>query len=327
MSQGFLDMAILRELDWHKPWSWPRPCQQSVKWLGVIVGIGLLMPHCCLEWQAWRDARDLQTTLSEQQHNTHELQMATTALERTNSTSGLLWGDVSALTDRTSSAGLIWVQQSMGVAKLTPSLAALQLQQTPVQLQARGAWHAWLDWLTNLPQRQPGAVVQSLTLELDLHQGIRAEMTLLAPQQTKRLTQVTADSQGDPFNAERWVEAQQQRTQQHASYNARVAPELRRSREVLERFPIESLHYVGHLSKGADIQALVRVETAEPVQSRTSSAMAPIHRVRKGSYLGQHFGRVSAITANELQMTELVLAPSGEWQYRDLRLLLSVREP
>jgi type IV pilus assembly protein PilP len=320
-------MTALRDLDWRKPWSWPRHYQQAVKGLGVIVGMGLLMPLCALELQAWRDARDLQTTLSEQQRSTHELLMATEALERAHSTSALQWGDVSALTERASSVGLSWVQQSMGGPKLTPTLAAMQLQQTPVQLQARGAWHAWLRWLTNLPQRQPGAVMQSLALEVDLHKGVRAEMTLLAPQPTKQPMSAAAETQGDPFDAERWVEAQQQRTQQHASYNARVLPELRRPREVLEQYPIESLHYVGHIAKGSDMQALVQVASPEPGLPHTSSALAPIHRVRKGSYLGQHFGRVSAITANELQMTELVLAPSGEWQHRDVRLPLLVREP
>lgn len=320
-------MTALRDLNWRKPWSWPRLYQQAVKGLGVIVGMGLLMPLCALEWQAWRNARDLQTTLSEQQRSTHELLMATEALELAHSISSLQWGDVSALTERASSVGLSWVQQSMGGPKLTPTLAAMQLQQTPVQLQARGAWHAWLRWLTNLPQRQPGAVMQSLALEVDLHKGVRAEMTLLAPQPTKQSMSAAAETQGDPFDVERWVEAQQQRTQQHASYNARVLPELRRPREVLERYPTESLHYVGHLSMGADMQALVRVASAEPVASHTSSALDPIHRVRKGSYLGQHYGRVSAITANELQMTELVLAPSGEWQHRDVRLPLRVRTP
>jgi Tfp pilus assembly protein PilP len=327
VSAGVLRMTALRDLDWRKPWSWPRVYQQGVKGLGVVVGMGLLMPLCALEWQAWRDARDLQATLSEQQRSTHELQMATAELVRTHNTSALQWGDVSALTDRASSVGLSWMQQSMGGPKLTPALAAMELQQTPVQLQARGAWPAWLQWLTNLPQRQPGAVMQSLALEVDLHQGVRAEMTLLAPQPTKPLMNAVPDTQGDPFDAERWVAAQQQRTQQHASYNTRVLPELRRPREVLEEFPLESLHYVGHIAKGSDMQALVRVASPEPGVPHENSALAPIHRVRTGSYLGQHFGRVSAITANELQMTELVLAPSGEWQHRDVRLPLYVRTP
>lgn len=327
MSEGFSNVTTLRDLDWRKPWSWPRLYQQGARGVGVIVGMGLLMPCCWQEWQAWRDAHDLQATLREQQRSTQELQVATAELQRTHSTSALQWGDVSALTDRAPSLGLSWVQQSIGAPKYTPALVAMQLQQTPVQLQARGAWHAWLRWLTNLPQTQPGAVLQSLALEVDVHKGIRAEMTVLATQQTKRAMNAAADVQGDPFDAERWVEAQQQRTQQHASYNARVLPELRRPREVLERFPMESLHYVGHIAKGTDMQALVRVESVEPALSQTSSALAPIHRVRKGSYLGQHFGRVSAITANELQMTELVLAPSGEWQHRDVRLPLRGQVP
>lgn len=320
-------MPALPHLDWRKPWSWPRLYQQGVKGLALILGIGLLMPFCAQEWQAWCDARDLQTTLSEQQRSTQQLQMATAELERTHSTSALQWGDVSALTDRASSADLSWVQQLMGLPKPTPTLAAMQLQQTPVQLQARGAWHAWLRWLTNLPQRQPGAVMQSLALEVDLNKGIRAEMTVLAPQQTKPLMNAGTGTQGDPFDTKRWVEAQQQRTQQHASYNARVLPELRRPREVLEQIPLESLHYVGHIAKGADMQALVQVASPESGLPHTSSALAPIHRVHTGSYMGQHFGRVSAITANELQMTELVLAPSGEWQHRAVRLPLRVREP
>lgn len=314
-------------LDWRKPWLWSRRYQQGVRCLGVIVGLGLGIPHGWRSWQAWSDAQDLQAMVREQHRSTQALQLATAEIARMQNTSALHWRDVSELTDRTISAGLEWRQQSIGLTKSTAALAAMQLQETPVQLQAQGAWHAWLDWLKGLPQTQPGAVVQSLALEMDPQEGIRADMTLVTTQPAKREMDSAAAMPGDPFDAARWAKALQQRAQQHASYNTRVLPEQQRPRQALELVSIESLRYVGQISQGTDVQALVRLDLVDAGAARTSSSFAPIHRVRLGAYLGQHYGRVIAISANELQLRELVLAPSGEWQHRDMRLVLQVQGP
>ena len=77
---------------------------------------------------------------------------------------------------------------------------------------------------------------------------------------------------------------------------------------------------------GPNVQALVRVGDAEAGKP-PAGTLAPIHRVHVGSHVGEHFGRVSAITADALWIQELVLAPSGEWVQRDIQLALQASAP
>jgi type IV pilus assembly protein PilP len=303
--------------------------------VGVIVGMALLMPFAGGRWQAWTDAHHLLTTMREQERSTQDLHAATAALQTQRAASTPRWGDASALTAPPSSPGLRLTQQSMALPKHTPSLTAMQLQQVAVQLQARGSWNAWMEWLRQWPQVAPGAALQSLLLEMDGDE-VRADMAVWVtqpmlpapPVQTSLVpfAQAVASGAGGPLDGTRWLAMQQQHAQQHVSYNLRVLPELRRPREPLEWFARARLHYVGQISKGPDVQALVRVGDAVPGQAH-AGALAPIHRVRVGSHMGEHFGRISAITSDALWIQELVLAPGGEWVHRDIQLALQASAP
>lgn len=322
-------------LDWRRPWSWPRQYQHAVKALGVVMGIVVAMPMARGTWQDWCDAREAQTLVSEQARITDALLQETAELQKARDASVVSWGDVSAMTKSAGSPGLEWTQQTMALPQYTPVLSAMQLQQVPLRLQARGSWRAWMQWLERWPQRTPGLALETLLLEVDGREGVRADMAILATQYVTpfkfavtNLAQLDASVDG-PFDAARWAEVQQQQARQHISYNERVVPELRRAREPLEFFARERLHYVGQIAKGADMQALLRVDDAEVGKARAAGVVviAPIHRVRVGSRVGQHFGRVSAITADALWVKELVLAPSGEWVHRDIQLALQVQVP
>jgi type IV pilus assembly protein PilP len=121
----------------------------------------------------------------------------------------------------------------------------------------------------------------------------------------------------DPFDARTWIQTQTQHAQQHPSYARWVAPELRRTRTHLEALPRERLRYVGRISQDGLHQALLR--GAEP----TSTALhAPIYRVAVGDYVGQDFGRVQTIGADQLTLRELVRNAQGVWQPREVILPL-----
>ncbi len=328
-------VAAWIDLDPRKPWTWPSHFQYTARGLGVIVGMALLTPYAWGEWQAWTDAQHLLTTMREQARTTQELQDATAALHATHAASASRWGDVSTLTASPSSSGLQWTQQNTALPKHTPSLTSMQLQQVAVQLQARGSWGAWMQWLTQWPQVAPGVGLQSLLLEMDGN-DVRADMSVWVTQPMRPATAVQAAlstptkgvavGAGGPLDGARWLAMQQQHAQQHASYNLRVLPELRRPREPLEWFSRARLRYVGQISSGSDVQALVRVGDAEASKA-DAATVAPIHRVHVGSHVGEHFGRVSAITADALWIQELVLAPSGEWVHRDIQLALQASSP
>ena len=96
----------------------------------------------------------------------------------------------------------------------------------------------------------------------------------------------------DPFRARR----------AKATGTGRLQPNLNRPREALEAFPLESLKYVGLLSKAKLTYALIE----GPDKS--------IQQVRVGSYLGQNFGVVTQINESSVLLKEIVQDDlTGDW--------------
>lgn len=84
-----------------------------------------------------------------------------------------------------------------------------------------------------------------------------------------------------------------------------LQPDLNRPREALEAFPLESLKYVGMLSKSKMKFALV------------STPENNVQQVKIGNYIGQNFGIVTDITENSVVLKEIVQDEiSGDWTER-----------
>ena len=86
-------------------------------------------------------------------------------------------------------------------------------------------------------------------------------------------------------------------------------------RQPLESFPRQQLRYVGHLSSGAELQALVQVDATG---SKDQSVSPWVHRVRAGDRLGHDFGQVLLVEKHQIQLRELKADPKGEWQMRQV---------
>lgn len=91
-------------------------------------------------------------------------------------------------------------------------------------------------------------------------------------------------------------------------------PDLDRPREQLENFPLESIKYIGLVekSKTKTRYALVQVDGV-------------VYQVTKGNYMGQNFGRIVAISPDEIVLREIVQDPSGQtsdWIEREVTLQL-----
>lgn len=96
----------------------------------------------------------------------------------------------------------------------------------------------------------------------------------------------------DPFRARK---AQSNKT-------TGIQPDFNRPKEPLEAYPLESLQYVGSLSKDKLTYALIKT----PDNS--------IQQVSIGNYMGQNFGIVTEITENEVVLKEIVQDDlSGDW--------------
>ena len=91
-----------------------------------------------------------------------------------------------------------------------------------------------------------------------------------------------------------------------------LAAELKRRKEPLEAYPLDSMSMVGSLNKQGQPVAIVRVDNL-------------LHQVRPGHYLGQNYGRVTKVTETELVLRELVQDAAGEWIERNATLQLQER--
>jgi type IV pilus assembly protein PilP len=104
----------------------------------------------------------------------------------------------------------------------------------------------------------------------------------------------------DPFRARKAV-----------NKTSALQPNLTRPKEPMEAYPLESLKYVGMLSKLKLTYALLKT----PDNS--------VQQVKVGNYIGQNFGRVTQITDNEVILNEIVQDElSGEWVERVSNLSL-----
>lgn len=127
--------------------------------------------------------------------------------------------------------------------------------------------------------------------------------------QVKPYEPVAYDAAGlvDPFKSSRLtIDSKQQG-------GGGLQPDLNRPKEPLEAYPLESLKYVGYLSKKNQPNAIVLADAA-------------LHQVRIGNYMGQNFGVVTKISESDIVLRELVQDSAGDWVERTSTLMLQAKE-
>ena len=100
------------------------------------------------------------------------------------------------------------------------------------------------------------------------------------------------------------------KSDQPQSMMSGIQPDLNRHKEVLESYPLESLSMVGSLQRQELIFALIK------------SPDGTVHRVKKGNYLGQNFGRIAHISEAEVKLVEIVQGGVNEWTEQVSALML-----
>jgi type IV pilus assembly protein PilP len=104
----------------------------------------------------------------------------------------------------------------------------------------------------------------------------------------------------DPFRARKAV-----------SKSGVLQPNLNRPKEPMEAYPLESIKYVGMISKSKLTYALLK--TPDNV----------VQQVKIGNYVGQNFGMVTQIVDGEVLLKEIVQDDlSGDWVERATSLAL-----
>lgn len=82
--------------------------------------------------------------------------------------------------------------------------------------------------------------------------------------------------------------------------------------EYLENFPLDAMRMVGILSQGDATWALIRTPDKT------------IHRVKAGNYMGQDFGRITAISESGIDLIEII--PVGAEDYRERAISVALSE-
>jgi type IV pilus assembly protein PilP len=82
-----------------------------------------------------------------------------------------------------------------------------------------------------------------------------------------------------------------------------IQPDVNRPKEPLEAFPLDAIQMVGTLTQNQEIYALVK-------------AGPNLYRVKKGNYLGQNFGLITAIEETQINLKEVVQDSGGDWVER-----------
>lgn len=110
----------------------------------------------------------------------------------------------------------------------------------------------------------------------------------------------------DPFSTQKLTVALRREANQPSSL---LAAEMKRRREPLEAFPLDSMSMVGSVSRDGRPYALLRVDNL-------------LYQARVGDYMGQNFGRITKISETEITLREVVQDAAGEWIERTSTLQL-----
>lgn len=91
------------------------------------------------------------------------------------------------------------------------------------------------------------------------------------------------------------------------------APDQHRNKQPLEAFPLDALKFVGTLTEGSQIWALIRQPDKQVV------------RVHVGDYMGQNYGRIFLIKDDIIKIEETV-KDSGTWEKHKTTINLDTRK-
>lgn len=96
-----------------------------------------------------------------------------------------------------------------------------------------------------------------------------------------------------------------------ASNSGGIQPNTSRPKEPLEAYPLESLRYVGSMSKSKLTYALIKTPDNT------------IQQVKIGNYLGPNYGLITAINEGDISLKEIVQDDlTGDWTERDASINL-----
>lgn len=89
------------------------------------------------------------------------------------------------------------------------------------------------------------------------------------------------------------------------------APDPNRNREELESYSLDSLRMMGTLEQDETVWGIIRTPDGA------------IHRVQSGNYMGRNHGKITHVSEEKIELTEIVADNQGRWQERPAGLALA----
>ena len=90
-------------------------------------------------------------------------------------------------------------------------------------------------------------------------------------------------------------------------------PDENRTKQPLEIFALDSLKMVGSIGTGSKTEVLIK------------DPGGVIHRVHLNEYMGQNYGRITAISDDHIDLVELVSNGNGGWMERPASIALDAK--
>lgn len=118
----------------------------------------------------------------------------------------------------------------------------------------------------------------------------------------------TQGQAADPFDSRKLTQALQRDVSLQTN-SALVAPELKRRKDPLEAFSLDTMRMVGHIAKPGQPMALIQADRQ-------------LYQVKVGEHVGQNYGRISKITETAVHLREIVQDAAGQWTERTVVLEL-----
>jgi len=91
-----------------------------------------------------------------------------------------------------------------------------------------------------------------------------------------------------------------------------MAPDDQRQREELEAFPLDTLRMMGTLEMKGVHWGLVKASDGI------------VYRVKTGNYMGQNYGKITAVDSESIALIEIVPNGLGGWERREASLTLNI---
>lgn len=90
-----------------------------------------------------------------------------------------------------------------------------------------------------------------------------------------------------------------------------LRPDINRNKEALEDYPLDTLHFVGHLEKDGERWAII------------TSPDQLVYRVKVGNHLGTNYGEILTISETRIEIKEIIQDGLGGWIEREAALSLT----